>query len=269
MDVSYITAEMSEDFERSVRLGAEAGVSVVSVRSKAWGKAIEDLSDDEVARTRDVLAEHGMRVGMLLSPVGKCDITDDAAYAKHEEILQRTIRLAYALNTDAIRVFPFRPPNPTPFRDSRFDEYRSRIAERWEPWARIAEDAGVQLCFEWVGTTTVLTCEQMRQVVDDLGAPDHLGVIWEIDVSAQSGESPDAGYPHIRGLIRDTHIKRFGSGATREEYAAAVRLLAGDGYDGPLTVEHWGGEAETLAGIAQVATLRDETDTHRPTEPGP
>lgn len=255
MDVSYITAEMSADFERSVRLGAEAGASVVSIRSKAWGRAIEDLSDDEVARTRAALAEHGVRAGMLLSPVGKCDVTDDAAFARHEEILQRTIRLAYALNTDAIRVFPFRPPNPTPFRDSRFDEYRARITERWEPWLRVTEDAGVHLCFEWVGTTLVLTCEQMRQVIDDLGAPEHVGVIWEIDVAAQAGESVEAGYPHIRELIRDTHVKRFDGGATREQYAAAARLLADDRYAGPLTVEHWGGEHETLDGIARVAEL--------------
>ena len=221
------------------------------------------MSDDEVARTRDVLARHGMRVGMLLSPVGKCDITDDAACDKHEEILQRTIRLAYALNTDSIRVFPFRPPNPTAFRDSRFAEYRERIVERWEPWARIAADADVQLCFEWVGTTTVLTCERMRQVVDDLGAPEHLGVIWEIDVSAQAGESPETGYPHIQDLIRDTHIKRFDGGATREEYATAVALLAGDGYGGPLTVEHWGGEDETLEGIAEATTLHAETASGR------
>ena len=91
MDVSYITAEMSADFERSVRLGAEAGASVVSIRSKAWGRAIEDLSDDEVARTRAALAEHGVRAGMLLSPVGKCDVTDDAAFAQDEEILQRLL----------------------------------------------------------------------------------------------------------------------------------------------------------------------------------
>ncbi|MAF12882.1 hypothetical protein CMK11_20725 [Candidatus Poribacteria bacterium] len=255
MDVSYITAEMSPDFERAVRVGAKAGVSVVSIRSKAWGKAIEDLSDDEVARTREVLAEHGMRVGMVLSPVGKRDITDDVAIAKHGDILKRTIRLAHALDTDTIRVFPFRPPAPTPFTNSRFDEYRDRVAECWAPWVEMAGDEGVILCFEWVGTTLVLTCEQMRRVVDDLGGPKHVGVIWEIDVSAQAGESPEVGYPHIQGLIRDTHIKRFDGGATREEYARAVQLLAADGYDGPLTVEHWGGEGETLDGIRQVTRL--------------
>ncbi|MBT3270994.1 sugar phosphate isomerase/epimerase [Candidatus Poribacteria bacterium] len=256
MDVSYITAEMSDDFARSVRLGAEAGVSVVSIRSKAWGKAIEDLSADEVAEARRILAEHRMRVGMVLSPVGKCDITDDAAVAKHGDILNRTIRLAHALGADTIRAFPFRPPNPTPFTDSRFDEYRDRVVERWAPWAEMAGAEGVSVCFEWVGTTLVLTAEQMRRVVDDLGEPAHVGVIWEIDVSAQAGESPEAGYPHIRGLIRDTHIKRFDGGATRDEYATAVRLLAADGYDGPLTVEHWGGEDETLDGIRQVTNLR-------------
>jgi sugar phosphate isomerase/epimerase len=256
--VSYISAEMSDDFERAVRLGAGAGLSAVSLRSKVFDKSIEDLTADEVQRARDALVDHDMRPGMILSPVGKCDIEDDAAISVQGDILRRTIAVAHGLETSTIRVFPFRPPDPVPYGESRLREYGERIVECWTPWLEMAAGAGIQLCFEWVGTTLALTCAQIRQVFDALGSPEHIGVIWEIDVSAQAGESPDVGYPHIRDLIRDVHIKRFGEGATRDEYATALRLLHTDGYEGPLTVEHWGGEAETLEGIAEVQELIDE-----------
>ena len=257
MEVSYICAEMSEDFERAVRLGAEAGASVVSLRSKIFGKGIEDLTQPEVGLARDILADQDMRAGMVLSPVGKCDIEDEALISAQGDILQRTIAVAHGLGTKTIRVFPFRPPDPVPYGDSRLREYGDRIVECWTPWLDMAAEAGVELCFEWVGTTLALTCAEIRQVIDALGSPDHVGVIWEIDVSAQAGESPEAGYPHIRDLIRDVHVKRFGEGATRDEYASAFRLLQKDGYEGPLTVEHWGAEEETLEGIAEVQKLID------------
>ncbi len=258
MEVSYISAEMSDDFKRAVRLGAEAGSSVVSLRSKVLGKGLEDLTEDEVLQARQILADNDMRPGMVLSPVGKCDIEDDAAISAQGDILKRTIAVADGLGTKTIRVFPFRPPDPVAYGDSRLREYGDRIVECWTPWLEMAAEAGIELCFEWVGTTLALTCAQIRQVIEALGAPDHVGVIWEIDVSAQAGESPEAGYPHIRDLIRDVHIKRFGEGATRDEYATAFRLLQTDGYEGPLTVEHWGSVEETLEGIAEVQELIGE-----------
>jgi sugar phosphate isomerase/epimerase len=258
VDVSYISAEMSDDFERAVWLGAERDVSVIAVRSPLWGTALEDLTAAELQRARQVLTDHGVRAGMLLSPVGKCDIEDDAIVARHGEILRRTIAVAHALETNRIRVFPFRSPDPVPYDETGLREYGERIVERWTPWLDLASEAGITVCFEWVGTTLALTCAQIRRVIDALGAPEHVGVIWEIDVSAQAGESPDVGYPHIRGLIRDVHIKRFGEGATRGEYATALGLLRADSYQGPLTVEHWGEERETVEGIVQLRELLNE-----------
>ena len=258
MEISYISAEMSDDFQRAVRLGADMGVCVVSLRSEILGKALEDLTEVELQQARDILTDHDMHAGMLLSPVGKCDIEDETIIARQGDILQRTIAVAHGLGTKTIRVFPFRPPDPVPYGEPRLREFGERIVERWTPWLDLAAEAGIELCFEWVGTTLALNCAQIRQVIDALGSPDHVGVIWEIDVSAQAGESPDVGYPHIRDLIRDVHIKRFGEGATREEYATALRLLRTDGYDGPLTIEHWGLEEETLDGIAELQQLYEE-----------
>ena len=259
MEVSYITAEMADDFERAVRLGASAGCRLVSLRSKVWDTAMENLDPGQIRRTAETLEAHGLRPGMLLSPVGKCDITDEKKVASDGERLKRTFDLAHALGTDTVRVFPFRAPSPQAFGPSQLDEYFSQIIERWGPWVEWAAAARIALCFEWVGTTLVLTSAEMRRVIDALGAPAHLGAIWEIDVSAQAGEEPQEGYPHLRGLLRDVHIKRFDGGADRPQYLQALRLLRADGYAGPLTVEHWGGESETLEGIAAVGELLAES----------
>ena len=48
METSYITAEMADDFEHAVRLGASAGCRRVSLRSKVWGTAMEDLDPEQV-----------------------------------------------------------------------------------------------------------------------------------------------------------------------------------------------------------------------------
>ena len=259
MQISYISAEMSEDFDRAVRLGAAAGVEVVSLRSPVWGGPIEDMAEEQIRRTVDTLAAHGMRPGMLLSPVGKCTIADAATVAKNGEILKRTFDVAHRLGSDRIRVFPFRAPSPVAFGPSQLDDYFAQIIDAWTPWVEWAAAAQMVLCFEWVGTTLVLTSQEMRRVIDALAAPAHVGVIWEIDTSARAGEDPGQGYPHLRGMIREVHIKRFDDGASRPQYLNALRLLQRAGYSGPLTVEHWGGEAETLAGIAAVQALRAES----------
>ena len=101
----------------------------------------------------------------------------------------------------------------------------------------------------------MLTAADIRCVIDGLGAPDHVSAIWEIDVSAQAGEDPAEGYEPICELIRDVHIKRFGAGETEAQYLSASTLLQRDGYNGPLTIEHWGDDEETLEGIDAVRAL--------------
>ena len=255
MKISYITAEMNEDFTRAVEVGARADVEMVSLRSPVWDCDLENLERDDIRRVLDVLNAQGMRPGMLLSPVGKCTITDDDKVARSGEKLKRTVELARQLGSDSVRVFPFKSPDSTPLGPSQFDEYIPQIIDRWGPWVEWAAGSGVNLCFEWVTRTIVLTSKEIRCVIDGLGAPDHVGAIWEIDVCAQAGEDPTEGYEHIRTLIRDVHIKRFGAGATEEQYLSALTLLQRDGYDGPLTIEHWGAEQETLEGIAAVRGL--------------
>ena len=78
MQLSYITAEMHDNFAKALEAGARGGVEVVSLRAPVWHSHLENLDDDQVRRICDLLAARGMRPGMLLSPVGKCNIADEA-----------------------------------------------------------------------------------------------------------------------------------------------------------------------------------------------
>jgi len=65
-EVSFIVPEMAEDFEDAIRLGVDAGVRTVAIRSKVLGRNLEDLNDDEVARIGGVLNRYGVRVGWAI-----------------------------------------------------------------------------------------------------------------------------------------------------------------------------------------------------------
>jgi len=53
----YITAEMSKHFEEVIRLGVEAGVHTVGIRSDIFGRSVVDITDDDVGRMKDILSK--------------------------------------------------------------------------------------------------------------------------------------------------------------------------------------------------------------------
>lgn len=261
IEPSYITGEMSTDFEEAVRLGAELGVHAVSLRSAILGRNIEALSNGDVQRVREILAKHNSRVSMLLSPVGKCNIEDPTEVDRHTAIFGRMVELAHLFETPLIRTFPFRRPGYTEYESSHLNEYLDRVVEKLGPIIEIAERGNVVVCLEWVGSTLVHTSQEVRQVLDALGNPNVLKLIWEVDVSSKAGESPTEGYPFVRGLVEDVHIKPNASqqmdpvGDGSDSYENALRLLLADGYAGYTTIEHWGSQEGILNGIRQLKTL--------------
>ena len=110
MEISYINAEMSGNFAAAVRLGAAAGLRTVDIRGSFQDSSAEKIDGDDILFIKDILAQHGMRVGMLMPPVGKCDIEDPEAVRKHIEIFRTTAELAHKLGTNLVRTFPFRRP---------------------------------------------------------------------------------------------------------------------------------------------------------------
>jgi len=257
----YITAEMSRDFDQAVRLGVEAGVGTVQLRSNLWGRSVEDITDEDVSRVKGVLAKYGARVGIIFSPFGKCNIEDPMQIERHIQIFSRMIELAHAFDTRLIRTFPFRRPGYEEYELSHLDEYLPLIVDKLTPAVRRAEAEDVVMCFEGVGSTLARSARELRQVVDALGDSPAVALVWEIDVGWRAGELPSEGYPFVKGYVRDVHVKPNPDhlidpvGTSTDTYEDAFRALLADGYDGFATIEHWGSTEGTLSGIRQLKAL--------------
>jgi sugar phosphate isomerase/epimerase len=210
---------------------------------------------------RDILSRHESRVGVILPPCGKCNIEDPAEVERHTQIFSRMTELAHAFDTCLIRAFPFRRPGYQEYEPSHLDEYLELIVRNLMPMVRMAESEGVIICLECVGSTLARTSQEIRRVIDALGNPSCVGVIWEIDVASKAGELPSEGYQFARGLVRDVHVKPNTDhridpvGTSTDTYEQALNSLLADGYKGTATIEHWESTEGTLSGIRQLKAL--------------
>ncbi len=227
----YITGEMSDDLDEALRLGVEAGVDTVQLRKGLFGKNIDQLEDDDIPRVKDVMAKYGVRVGMLLPPFAKCDIEDTETVSLQHDIFVRTVEIAHALDTDLVRAFPFQSETGERWKPPPLEHYLDRIVENLIPSVRHAEAEGITMCMEVNGGTIGVTEEHTRQVIDALGSR-AVNAIWEIDSGSHLGLPPTRGYQHLKGLIRDVHVKVNTKGEldpiwdTGETHADVVRCLA-------------------------------------------
>lgn len=255
MDLSYIAPEMAGEFEEALRLGAEAGVKAVALRNKMFGKALEDLDDEDITKAKAIIERYGMKVKGVYSGVGKCTIDDPDTVEKNQASFGRILELAKIFGTDLVRVFPYQRTGVIEYEPSRLSEYIEKIRDRWAPLVRRAEEEKAVLCFEGVGSTLARTSADMKRVIDALGDSTAVGVIWEVDIAFRDGEMPSEGYPIIKEMIRDVHVKpnpELPLSGDGETYEQAILALHRDGYTGPITIEHWKTTEASLKAIEEL-----------------
>lgn len=261
--------EVSSDFDEAVDLSGRAGVRVIELRSGMWGRAVQSCTDDDVARVKEVLARFDARVGVIASPVGKCDLQSDEECATHLRWFERMCELAHTFDTRIIRGFAFWNPNGTSDEAPRPDlePLLPRMVEKLAPIVRRAEQEDVLFCLESEGSTCSGTCAEIARIIEALGGGDSLCVAWDVYNSTVLGEHPlEEGYPHIRGLVRHVHVKPDARktiqavGDTDASFEAVLRALLADGYTGLASVEHWGSRWLMLEGARQVVDLLGRLD---------
>jgi L-ribulose-5-phosphate 3-epimerase len=268
--------EVSPDFEEAVRLSAEAGAEGLELRNRMWGKSIGQIDDADVDRIREICARHGVRVAVIGSPVGKCDIDDADECRRHQLLFERMAALAHTFETPLIRGFALWRPAVNGTRDHRddalrpdLDRYLPRIVEFLEPIVQVAEREGVKLCLETEGATMAGTCAEARRVMDALGNSPALGVAWDVNNGLSCGENPlPDGYSLIRDRVYHVHVKPNSDlslatvGDSALTYRDVLETLQRDGYRGWASVEHWGSREAMLHGLEELARLiRSITET--------
>ncbi|MBQ4071612.1 MAG: sugar phosphate isomerase/epimerase [Clostridia bacterium] len=120
------------------------------------GKGILDLTDAELSQMAKALAENGIKVNALGSPIGKYDI--DAPFEEHLEKFKRALEVAKALGTDKIRMFSFFVGQDS------LVEKRDEVIRRLSVMVEMAKAEGILLCHE----NESLIYGQMPEEVKDL-----------------------------------------------------------------------------------------------------
>jgi L-ribulose-5-phosphate 3-epimerase len=226
--VAVINDELGQDFGRACEVASrEFGMDWIELRGM-WNKNLLKLDAKEVEEARGILEKYKLRVTDIASPLFKVDWPDapkskfspksdqfnaDFTYDHQGDVLDRSIALAKAFQTDRVRCFDFwRLDDPTP--------YRAAINEKLLAAAKTAGEKGITLILENEMTCNTGTGAEAAKVLAAAKSP-YLMVNWDPGNAATLGETP---YPDGYSLLpRD----RIGHCHCKD----AAKKPSGEGYD--------------------------------------
>jgi len=269
IELAFFSDELgTNDLREAIRMGVEAGASGIEVRSKLFGDhCVNTVTNEEVRIIKGYLKEFNARVAVIGSGVGKCALDKPEEVALNIARFKRMTELAHMFGTNIIRGFGFWNPYWKTERRLQPDlpGIMPKLREAFGPIIEHAKKEGVVLAFEPEADTNTGNCAQVREIIDGLGGSKALGVAWDVNNAAHTGELPlPDGYRHIKGLVRHLHVKPDRDRSiktvanTSVSYRQVFERLIADGYDGPASIEHWGSPEAMLDGIRQACALLDE-----------
>ncbi len=242
--------EISPELDEQIATLAAEEMRYLEFRS-AWGTNILDLSDDEIGRASGILADAGIGVSSIGSPIGKIAITDD--FAPHLDRFDRALEVAHRLSAPYIRIFSFFIPkgdDPAAHRGAVIDRL-GKIAER-------ASGSGVTLLHENEKEIYGDTPERCLDILSTIDSPT-LRAAWDPANFVQCGVVPHTtGYEMLRPYIDYVHVKDAkldggrvvpageGDGEVRE----TILALRDSGFDGFFSLEPHLAKAETFSGFS-------------------
>ena len=219
------------------------------------GKGVLDLTDAELKTVCEKLAEAGIGVSAVGSPIGKIGIRDD--FAPHFEKFKRAVEIAKKLGTARIRMFSFFiPQGEDP--ESCFDE----VVRRVSALVAYAEENGVHCCHEnekGIYGDTLARVQKLHAAVPGLRC------VFDPANYIQCGDDPAVNFKALAPMIDYMHVKDalFADGSVvpaGEGDGSVPQILAALAETGKpyiLTIE------PHLFDFSGLSALQDEELTHK------
>jgi sugar phosphate isomerase/epimerase len=235
--LSGFSDEIDPDFTTQCRLVSELGLKYIEIRS-AWQTNILDLDADQLSTVQQTLAEYGVQVSSIGSPIGKIKITDD--FAPHLDRMRHAAEVAKRLNAPYLRLFSFFiPAGEDP------DDYRDEVLSRLRAIAEVADQAGVIAVHENEKEIYGDIPRRCLDIVTSVDSPS-LKLAWDPANFVQCGVKPfTEGYEALRphtvyiqikdALSADSSVVVAGAGDG--EIVETIRALRSDGFDGFFSLE--------------------------------
>jgi 3-dehydroshikimate dehydratase len=232
--LSGFADEISQDLAEQLDTLESLDIKYMELRG-VWGKNVLSLSDSELDRVKEQLAQRGVGVSAVGSPIGKVDIASD--FHEYKPLVQRAIDVANELETPYIRMFSFYVND--------LDRDRDEVMRRMQAMVDMAAQGGVVMLHEnekAIYGELPERCQDLHQTIK--GAS--FRATFDPANFVQAGVRPyDRAYPLLEPYIEYFHIKDAimgtgqvvpagqGDGQIRELMAAAKQA----GYKGYLSLE--------------------------------
>lgn len=264
--IAVINDELGQDFGRACEVASrEFGMEWMELRGM-WNKNILNLDAAEVAEARRILEKYKLRVTDIASPLFKVDwpgapkskfspkgaqFNADFTYEQQGEVLERSIALAKAFQTDRVRCFDF-------WRLEDAKPYRAAINAKLQEAANAAGKQGITLILENEFACNTATAAEAAAVLATVPASSFL-LNWDPGNAAARGEVPFPGGYNLlpKNRIGHCHCKDIAKisdtadepawaamGAGAIDWAGQFAAFKRDGYHFAVSLEtHWRGAA--------------------------
>jgi L-ribulose-5-phosphate 3-epimerase len=260
--VAVINDEIGQDFGHVCEIvSREFGMEWIELRGM-WNKNILKLDSKEVGEARKILEKYKLRVTDIASPLFKVDwpgapqskfspkrdqFNADFTFDQQGEVLERSIELAKAFQTDRVRCFDFwRLDDQAP--------YREAINAKLQEAANTAQKKGIILLLENEPSCNTATAAESAKVLAAVNSP-ALMLNWDPGNAAEHDEIP---YPDGYNLLpknrighchcKDAKKKPDGKwgwapmGGGTIDWPGQFAALKRDGYHFAVSLEtHWRG----------------------------
>jgi len=237
---SAFADEISNDPVEQVAVLKECGIRFLDLRG-AWNKNVMDLTGADLDRLAGILADAGVGVAAIGSPIGKSTIDQPPAFEM--ERLKRACDLAERMRCRYVRIFSFYAPE-----GKQITAYRDDVLERMTSWVGHVRTAhpGIVLAHEneskIYGDLPIRCVEICRR----LAGPNFTGCYDFANFTHDGVERPfETAWTPLKPYIGFFHLKEFKKsvgnpvpmGEGDGEAERILRDAAASGYDGFLTLE--------------------------------
>jgi sugar phosphate isomerase/epimerase len=201
LKISGFSDEISSDFNTQLEVVSKLGMNYISLRG-IDGKNIGDFSLEEIKETvQPRLAQYGVSISSIGSPIGKIFINDEEGFQKQKEMLDTLCQIANELECSYIRIFSFYIPkgeNP--------DHYKNEVISKLKGFAELAQKYNVILVHENEKDIYGDIARRCYEILTEVNSPNFKG-IFDFANFVQCGEDTQSCYDLLRNEIVYIHIK--------------------------------------------------------------
>lgn len=203
--------EASASFDGQLAALERNGYDFLEIRN-VEGKNFTTLTCTEAKELARRLADRGLSVRSLGSPIGKIKIDGD--FDAHLELLKHTLELGHIFGAKQLRLFSFFMPkgeDPTPYRGKVIDQLGQLVA--------LTHGAGITPCHEnekGIYGDVAVRCLELMQAIPGLRAvfdPANFVQCGQDTLAAWQLLSPYVEYMHIKDALPGGRVVPPGQGA--------------------------------------------------------